>query len=257
MSRILIIVMFWLYLVSSSESIASETGDAESSVPVNRLAFTTAFFNSINLDKLTGLFGYTRNLSPKSNLNVRAAYMDARFGRSGGMGFGDTTVTWSYLPNYEISVGPWFPRVVGSGIAVTLPTGSVKEGRGLGGTIVTPFVGTVFPLTDTLSITPNLAYAYSLDPILTGFDVRMAQIDIGLTMVRNSGWWGSGFFGFLHDFEVNNTSFGARLSAGKVFGNGWGLSAHYIDIEGFVPGVVPGANSSFNQVYELTVSYGF
>lgn len=257
MSRSFAILLFLVGVLSAVVSLADEPAKEEKTTPLNRLDFTAAFFNSVDLDKLTGLLGYTRNLSSNSNLNVRVAYLDSRFGLSGGMGIGDTTLTWSYLPKQRITVGPWFPRVVGSGIAVTLPTGNEDEGRGLGSTILTPFIGTVYSVTDTFSITPNLAYAYSIDPILTGTDVRVAQIELGFTVVRKDGWWGSGFFGYFYDFETDNTSFGTRLSAGKVFTNGWGLAAHYIDIEGFIPGVQPGADPAFNQLYELTVSYGF
>lgn len=257
MSRVLALAVFFLYLTSSHELLGSDKNSGDNSKPANRLDFTSVFFDSLDTDKLTGIFGYTRNLSPKSNLSLRVAYLDSQFGLSGGSGIGDTTATWSYLPNLEITVGPWVPRIVGSGISVTLPTGDEKQGRGLGSTIITPFVGTVVPITDTLSFTPTLAYAYSVDAIITGKNVRIGLLDIGLTMVRKSGWWASLYIGYVNDFVANNTSFGTRLSAGKAFSSGWGLSAHYIDLENFIPGVVPIDKSRFNQLYELTVSYRF
>jgi hypothetical protein len=103
-----------------------------------------------------------------------------------------------------------------------LPTGNEKQGRGLGSTIVTPFVGTVFPITETFSIVPNLLYAYSLDRIFTGNDVRIGLLDLGLSLVRNSGWWVNFYFGYIYDFETDNTSFG-----------------------------------KYNRLYELTISYSF
>jgi len=90
--------------VFESELSAGEPKDGESAKPVNRLDFTSVFFDSVNTDKLTGLFGYTRNFSSRSNLNLRVAYLDSQFGSSGGTGFGDTTITWSYLP--EAPIGP-------------------------------------------------------------------------------------------------------------------------------------------------------
>jgi hypothetical protein len=246
-----------LFLALSTQSLASKSGSDEKPTPVNRLDFTYAAFDSDSLDKLTGFFGYTRGLSPKSNLNLRFAYLESRFGASGGTGIGDTTLTWSYLPNFELSVGPWVPRIVGSGISVTLPTGNEKQGRGLGSTIVTPFVGTVIPVTDTFSIAPTVLYAYSIDPIFTGNDVRIGFLDLGLSMVRNSGWWVNFYLGYIYDFESERTSFGNRLSVGKKLGSGLGLSAHYIDYESFTPGMAPIATQQYTRLYELTVSYGF
>ena len=241
----------------SAQTMAATSDTGEKSTPVNRLDFTYAAFDSDSLDKLTGFFSYTRSLSSKSNLNLRVAYLESRFGVSGGTGFGDTTLTWSYLPNFELSVGPWVPRIVGSGVSVLLPTGNEKQGRGLGSAIVTPFVGTVIPVSETLSIAPNLLYAYSIDPIFTGNDVRVGLLDLGLLLVRNSGWWVNFYLGYIHDFEADNTSFGNRLSFGKKLSNGLGLSAHYIDYESFTPGVAPIATQQYNRLYELTISYSF
>jgi hypothetical protein len=246
-----------LCLALSSQLLASESGSDEKSAPVNRLDFTYAAFDSVSLDRLTGFLGYTRSLSSRSNLNLRVAYVESRFGLSGGTGLGDTTVTWSYLPNFELSVGPWVPRIVGSGVSVMLPTGDESQGRGLGSAIITPFVGTVIPVTDTFSIAPNLLYAYSIDPIFTGNDVRVGLLDLGLSVVRNSGWWVNFYFGYIYDFEAANNSFGNRLSVGKRLSNGLGLSAHYIDYESFIPGVAPTTAQQYNRLYELTVSYSF
>ena len=255
--RLSVFVIVLFGLIQASELFAGESKDGESAKPVNRLDFTSVFFDSVNTDKLTGLFSYTRNFSSQSNLNLRVAYLDSQFGSSGGTGFGDTTITWSYLPGSQISVGPWFPRIVGSGIAVTLATGNENQGRGLGSTLVTPFVGTVFPVTEKFSIAPNLAYAHSVDPIVTGKDVRVALLEIGFTVVLDTGWWMRFYPGYVQDFEADNTSFGIQIAGGKVFKSGWALSAHYIDVESFNPGVIPIEKSVFNQIYEVTVSYGF
>jgi hypothetical protein len=246
-----------LCLALSTQLMAANSDSDEKSTPVNRLEFTYAAFDSSSLDKLTTFFGYTRNLSSKSNLNLRLSYLESRFGLSEGTGIGDSTVTWSYLPNFKLSAGPWVPRIVGSGVSVMLPTGNEKQGRGLGSTIVTPFVGTVIPVTETLSIVPNLLYAYSIDPIFTGNDVRVGLLDLGLSLVRNSGWWVNFYLGYIYDFEADNTSFGNRLSFGKRLSNGLGLSAHYIDYESFVPGAAPIATQQYNRLYEITISYSF
>jgi hypothetical protein len=228
-----------------------------SSAPLNRIDFTAIYFDSEKIDRVSGLLGYTRNLSPRSKLNVRAAWVHSRLETSSGTGLGDTAISWSYLPNVEMSIGPWLPRIVGSGISVSLPTGNEDEGRGLGSTIITPFVGGVFPLTDTLSISPNLAYAHSLNKIFTDTDVRVAVLEVGLTRVVQDGWWWSIYTGYVSDFETKNTTFGGRVSAGKVFNKQWGMTFHFIDYEHFLPGVIQTERQGINYVFEAQLSYGF
>lgn len=257
MMQLSILMITSLCLVSSTQLLANEANTDDSPLSVNRLDFTAAYLDNINSDNVTGLFSYTRNLSKNSNLGVRGIYLDSRFRDPGGTGIGDTTLTWSFLPSADLSVQPWVPRVVGSGVSVTLPTGNESQGRGLGSTIITPFIGTVFSLTDTFYISPNLAYAYSVDPIVNGKDVRIAVLEIGFTWVLKSGWWVSLYPGYVKDYEAGNTTTGGRLSAGKVFESGWGLSAHYIDLENFTPGMVPAQDGRFSQVYELSVNYTF
>ena len=102
-----------LCLTLSTQLLASESGSDEKSTPVNRLDFTYAAFDSDSLDKLTFFLGYTRSLSSKSNLNLRVAYLESRFGLSGGTGIGDTTVTWSYLPILSYLSVPGFLELWG------------------------------------------------------------------------------------------------------------------------------------------------
>jgi hypothetical protein len=236
--------------------LAGDDGATRTS-PANRVDFTSVFIDNDQSDSFIGLFGYTRNLSSKSNFGIQAKYLDARFGKGGGTGFGDTTLTYSYLPSAKMSVGPWLGRIVGSGISVVLPTGDEREGRGLGSTVITPFLGTLISITDRLSFTPTLLYAYSLNPVITGKDVRVALLDLGLTWVGQSKWWASIYLGYIKDYESSHTSTGGRLSAGKQFANGFGLSAHFIDMEQFRPGLLPPPEIEFRRVYELKLSYSF
>ena len=231
--------------------------DAARSMPVNRVDFTSVYADNPQADSFIGLFNYTRNLSSNSNLGLQASYLDARFGKDGGTGFGDTTLTYSYLPNAKMSVAPWLGRIVGSGVSVTLSTGDESEGRGLGTTIVTPFLGTLISITERLSFAPTLLYAYSLNQSVTGRDIRIALLDMGLTWVGRSAWWANISIGYLKDYESDNTSFGGRLSAGKQFANGLGLSVHAIDMEQFRPGLLPPEELEFRQVYEIKLSYSF
>lgn len=244
-------------LVFTAFLVATPTFADDSGSPGNRVDLTLAFLDNISSDHLTGFFSYSRKLSSNSKLSLRTGYLDSQFGSSGGTGVGDTSLTWSYLPGSRISVKPWVPRVVGSGISVLLPTGNESQGRGLGATIITPFIGTVITLSEKFYVAPNLLYAYSIDPIVNGKDVRVAVLEIGFTWVPGNNWWLSAFPGYVKDYETDNTTIGGRLSAGKQFDSGWGLSAHFIDLENFTPGVLSTGSTRFRQVYELSVHYTF
>jgi hypothetical protein len=245
------------FILGATPPVAAGDDEAERPPPVNRVDFTSVYIDNATSDSFIGLFNYTRNLSSKSNFGIQASYLDALFGKSGGTGLGDTTLTYSYLPNAKMSVGPWLGRVVGSGLSVVLPTGDENAGRGFGSTILTPFLGTLVSITDRLSFAPTLVYAYSLNPSVTGKDIRVALLDLGFTWVGHSGWWASIYFGYLKDYESSNTSTGGRLSAGKQFSNGLGLSAHFIDMEQFRPGLLPPPKLEYRQVYEFKLSYSF
>jgi hypothetical protein len=238
-------------------SVYGEEGGVKSETPRNRIDFTSVYVDSVDTDSFTGILGYTRNLSSSSNFDVSISYLDSRYGDSGGSGIGDTTVTYSYLRNEQMSIAPWLPPRLGSGISVILPTGDERRGLGLGSAILTPFLGTQVPITDSISFTPTISYSYSIDPIITGDEVRIGLLDLGVTWVGQTGWWSSVFFGYVRDYEADHNTTGWRLSAGKVFPSGWGFTAHYIDLESFSPGQLPAEDESFNQVFELTLLYGF
>jgi hypothetical protein len=80
-----------------SSSVYSDEGNIKKETPRNRVDFTSVYFDTIETDRFTGILGYTRNLSSKSNLAVRMSYLDSRLGLEGGSGFGDTTVYASIL----------------------------------------------------------------------------------------------------------------------------------------------------------------
>jgi len=80
---------------------------------------------------------------------VSISYLDARLDKAGGRGIGDTSFVFSWAPTVPITVGPWVPRKLGSGVAVILPTGKASDARSLDATVLAPFLGLVYPVTES------------------------------------------------------------------------------------------------------------
>jgi hypothetical protein len=95
----------------------------------HRIDLSALYLESEVFDSVIGLFDYAYNLTPKSNIALEFTYLDSDFGRSGGSGVGDSVITYSYEPRVGLSIHPWVPKKVGSGISLVLPTGNVKDGR--------------------------------------------------------------------------------------------------------------------------------
>lgn len=235
---------------------AGAEGEDEPAID-NRLDLTMAFFDGEGIDKLTGFVGYTRNFSQSLNLSARFAYAESLIDDEASYGIGDTSFTLSYLPQRQLTVGPWFPRIVGSGISVLLPTGDEAEGRGLGATVLTPFVGTLLPLGERLSLAPSLAYSHSLGKVFTGEDLRVGLLELGIGAVFDNGFWFRFYPGYVKDFVTDKTSFGTRTAIGYLLNERWGLTFNYIDLDFFRPGLVPIEGGQYERTYEITINYGF
>lgn len=222
----------------------------------HRIDLTALFLDEIEEDTATALFGYTYNLNPRSNLSFALPFEDSDFGREGGSGIGDLNISFSYVPSVSLSAKPWVPRTIGSGLSMLLPTASADVG-GLDTTIVTPFLGMVFPVGDKFAIYPLLAYAHSLEETNLGTDVRLATAEVGLTYVSDSGFWISYFPAAIHDLETDGTAVNHRWSVGKEFFRWFGLSFDYSRIERENFTIDLPAESGFNTLYELNVHFTF
>jgi hypothetical protein len=54
-----------------------------------------------------------------------------------------------------------------------------------------------------------------------------------------------------------NEQLAERVPVGKQFAHGFGLSAHFFDMEQFRPGLLPPPELEFRRVYKLKMSYSF
>lgn len=231
--------------------------ETTATVTRHRIDASALYFDSQGFESVIGLFGYAYNLTPKSNIALEFAYLDSNFGRSGGSGIGDTSITFSYEPRAGLSVNPWVPKKVGSGIGLVLPTGNPRDGRSLDAVLVNPFVGGVFFLTDSLALTPLLSYTYSLDTMINGNDVRLLTAEIGIVWAGKNELWVGFFPAYIRDFSANESHVNLSLSVGKMFSRRWGGSIEYADLESFQPGANPVPRDLFDQTVKLSVHFLF
>jgi hypothetical protein len=254
----LLIAVALLFLIPASHAQEGEADTPDLLDSRHRIDMAAVFFDSEESDSLIGLFGYTYNLGPKSNLGFEISYLDSNFDENGGSGFGDMSATWSWVPFVPISAGPWVPKRVGSGISILLPTGNTSDGRSLDTTIITPFLGLVVPISDsTFSILPSLSYSYSTDTSVFGEDIRIGIADVGLNWVSDKNLWADFSISYIKDYEGHDTHSNIRISLGTVFSNGLGLSVMVTDLEFFVPGSLPGSEARFEQEYSINLHYNF
>ena len=220
---------------------------------LHRVDLSMLYFDGKDEDSFIGLFDYAYNLTPKSNIALEVAYLDSDFGRDGGSGIGDTSVTYSYEPNVGLSVKPWVPKKVGSGVSLLLPTGSVKDGRSLDAVLINPFIGGVLILSKSFALSPVLSYSYSLDPIVTGKDIRVLTAELGMVWKGGGDLWVGFYPSYIRDFKANESYVNFTLSVGKMFGSSWGGSINYSDLESFEPGAIPGTTVSFDKTLRVSM----
>ena len=146
---------FTLYLLFLAGSCVAQE-DSDPLKPVmearHRLDFSLVYLDSIIDDSLNAQFAYSYSMTPRTNVSVAISYLDARLDKAGGSGIGDTNFVFSWAPTMPITVGPWVPRKVGSGIGVILPTGDASDFRSLDATVLMPFLGLVYPVTESFFI---------------------------------------------------------------------------------------------------------
>lgn len=252
--------VFLIWTLAFNLHAQDDDGQAGSALPSatvtrHRIDLSALYLDSEKFDSVIGLFDYAYNLTPKSNIALEFVYLDSNIGRDGGSGIGDTSITYSYEPTVGLSIKPWVPKKVGSGISFVLPTGNAKDGRSLDSVLVNPFIGGVLFLTDSFVLTPLLSYSYSLDPIITGKNVRFLTAELGMVWKGKNELWIGFYPSYIRDFEVNISHVNLRLSVGKMFSSSWGGSIEFADLEAFEPGAIPGAEDLFDQTVKVSVHF--
>ena len=223
----------------------------------HRFDLTTLFLDEIEQNTATVLFGYTYNLTKNSNLNLSLPYIDSNVSEKGGSGIGDLSVAYSFVPFVAISAKPWIPRTVGSGLSVLFPTGDAEEVGGFDTTVVSPFLGFAFPLSDTFGVLPSVSYSHSLEETAFGTDVRLITAELGLSFVTVNGFWINYFPEAIRDLETDNTAINHRITVGKELSRRFGFSLDYSRVDRVNFTVDFPSESGFDTLYEFNLHFTF
>lgn len=239
---------------SSPSTEDSQTESVEQSS--HRIDLTTLYVDEFKSNSATLALGYTYNINSNSNLSLSLPYLDES-ANGGDSGAGDLTISYSFVPFVAISAAPWVPRRVGSGLTLVLPTSSSRISSRPDTTIISPFLGFVYPVSSRFSLLPSLGYLYSTSETAFDSDVRLGVAEIGLSYVTPVGFWINYLPEAIHDFEVGNTAYNHRLSIGKEISRRIGLSFDYarLDRNNFTVDI-PAADGT-DTLYEFNFHISF
>ena len=223
----------------------------------HRLDFSLVYLDSTLDDSLNASLAYAYNFTEKTNFSVAVSYLDSRLDLAGGSGIGDTSLTFSWAPFTPISVGPWVPRRIGTGVGVILPTGNAGDGRSLDSVIVSPFLGLVVPVTESFYIYPTLMFMGSVDETIIDEDLRLGVIEVGAGWVSARGVFINGYISWIKDYEVEETYLNTRLSLGMNFSAKWSASLDWDDTDFFIPGTIVGVKGKLERQFAINLHYNF
>lgn len=223
----------------------------------HRLDFSLVYLDSISDDSLNATLGYAFKLTPNANISAEISYLDSNVDLPGGSGIGDTSLSFSWAPSVPLTVGPWVPRKLGSGIGLILPTGNASNSRSIDSVVIAPFLGLVYPVCDHFFIYPSLTYMWSVDKTITGKDLSVGLIDIGAGCIFNNGVFVNAYIAWIKDFEVDETYLNTELSLGWNFSANWSASVDYDNSEYFVPGTIVDVNGRVERQWGLNLHYNF
>jgi hypothetical protein len=223
----------------------------------HRIDITGVFVDGAANESLSGLFAYAYSVTDNSNLTLTVPYLDPELDKGGDSGFGDVVAAYSIVPSMTISVNPWVPRTIGSGLAVLMPTGDVSEGRSLDSWVLYPFLGLVQPVSERFFIAPQIGYVYSLDSTVAETDLRLVTAELGFSYVAFNGFWTSYFSQFVRDLETDDWADNHRISIGKKLSRTFGVSLDYIYLERFNFGSDVPAEEGFDEQFEVNIHFTF
>lgn len=256
--HILLLILTAQPALAQDESDQTPSGDAALADRLrNRIDITALYLDTSSSDSVTAVIGYTRDLASNMSFGLQLMYLDSDFNGEGSRGLGDSTLIFSYVPKLSVANNPWLPKRVGTGVSVLLPTGDADERRGFDVTVITPFTGLVYPLSDRLVFLPSLAYAHSFGKAITGTEIRVGSLEVGLSYVGFEKFWVGISPGLLHNFEDGETYSNFRAEFGLPFNDRMGMSADWTDAEEINFNFTPGTNTAFDSLFSVSLYFVF
>lgn len=253
------IILAGLLWLTAGNCFAQDDSDSleEPMASRHRLDFSLNYMKAALDDSLGLSLGYAYDLTQKTNISASVTYLDARIDKKGGSGIGDTSLVISWAPSANLSVAPWVPRKIGTGLGVLLPTGDAADGRSLKSTILIPFVGLVFPFNDAFYIYPTFTYFWSADKIVTGKDIKIGVADLGVGWVSARGFWITAYAAIVRDFVADDSHFNNQVSLGMALSTRWSGSFDYINADFFLPGEDTQVGNEIDKQFRINLHFNF
>lgn len=101
------------------------------------------FIDAADADQFSVQLQYTSVLRKKHQLTAALPLVDPDLAGLPALRSGDLKLGYSYSFKQTISANPWIPSNIGTGIGLSLPTGSFSDGSGSGSYVVSPRLGYV------------------------------------------------------------------------------------------------------------------
>jgi len=157
--------------------------------PRHRFDLGGNFFDTEEGQIATGLLSYTWIARPSHAFSLTLPFVGAKISETEGSGIGDLVAQYSWVPSVELDANPWFPRSMGIGLTLILPSGDSDKGIGDDRWVAIPNLGWVVPINRRFSFLPLLQYVRSFDEMSEEDDLELVNLELGLTYVSPGGFW--------------------------------------------------------------------
>lgn len=193
---------------------------------VDRLDFSLARINQASGDQGGLVAQYNRTFG-NHQVALATPFFDTTFGGGLYLHAGDLIFDYAWAPGQQFSAGPWVPSDVGTGIRLSVPTGSVANGTGSGSVILAPRLGGVIEV-GSWAIAPSIEYQYAFEYESNAELVRGVGLESQFIYISQQAFWFNLTPTYIRDFNSNQGALGGRIAVGKLITLHFALSLRYV-----------------------------
>jgi hypothetical protein len=204
-------------------------------------------------DGLSWQFQYTSVLRKKHQLTAVLPLIDPDVSGRIALRSGDLALGYSYSFKHEISANPWVPSNIGTGIGVSLPTGSFSDGTGTGSYVLAPRLGYVAKIGRSFALLPSLEYRRSFAAKDGATDFKAIAGTMPVYYVNPKAFWVSFSPIYLEDLSLRSGAFGYSLAVGKLFLKNLAVSLAYARL----PEFEQNTNGENETIHQNALTVGF
>jgi hypothetical protein len=213
-------------LAEETGSSAGELDLDEASAAVDRLDLGAALIDQDDGQQGGVYLQYTRSFG-KHQIAFAMPFFDAELGGDLYLHAGDLVFDYAWSPWHEVSASPWVTEDFGTGISLSLPTGSVANGTGSGSVMLAPRLGTVFKLGNSWGISPSIEYQYAFAYEDNAEVTRGIDIKSQFVYLSSKAFWVNLTPSYLHDLMSGAGGLGGGVIFGKLLARHLALSLGY------------------------------